>query len=204
MFLSCILWYVSKPKVKTIINTMAVMLFATQRQKIRMILVLILLACYHNNIEVQNYLLWVALVPHHLSSWQKLYNKSNKSPFLHMTGLTQEHSMLSSMLSSPLVMASVICDGGGHGHCHLTGCWVPYFVTWDARCQISGFVWFLGLLYCCAHASWKWSYEWQWSGCDAIRLQEWSSQMLRRCSHIWIWSVLESQWWQMLLDLWIV
>jgi hypothetical protein len=38
-----------KPKVKKLIKTMAEMLFAVQRQKIRVILALILLAYYHNS-----------------------------------------------------------------------------------------------------------------------------------------------------------
>ncbi len=66
------------------------MLSAAQRQKIRVILVLILLACYHNSIRVRTYLLWALLLPHHRSSWQKLYNAGNKSSFLHITGLTRE------------------------------------------------------------------------------------------------------------------
>jgi hypothetical protein len=65
-------------------------LSVAQRQKIRVIFTLILLACYHNSIRVQTYLLWALLLPHHCSPWQKLYDKGNKSLFLHITGLTQE------------------------------------------------------------------------------------------------------------------
>ncbi len=69
---------------------MAVMLSVAQRQKIRVILVLILLACYHNSIRVQMYLLWASLLPHHRLPWQKLYDAGNESLFLHITGLTRE------------------------------------------------------------------------------------------------------------------
>jgi hypothetical protein len=65
---------------------MAVMLSVAQRQKIRVILALILLACYHNSIRVRTYLLRVALVPYHLLPWQKLYSTDDKSLFLHITG----------------------------------------------------------------------------------------------------------------------
>jgi hypothetical protein len=71
-----------------IINTMAVMLSAAQRQKIRVILALILLACHHNSIRMRTYLLWVSLLPHHCLPRQKLFDAGNESSFLHITGLT--------------------------------------------------------------------------------------------------------------------
>ena len=74
----------------TISNTMAIKLSTTQRQKIRLILALILLACYHNSICVRAYLKRAALVSPDVSPWQKLYDEGYESLFLHITGLTQD------------------------------------------------------------------------------------------------------------------
>ena len=49
---------------------------------------LILLACYHNSIHVRSYLRRAALVSPDVSHWQKLYDESDESSFLHITGLT--------------------------------------------------------------------------------------------------------------------
>ncbi len=67
-----------------------VTLSVSQRQKIMVILALVLLACYHNSIRVRTHLLRALLLPHHCWPWQKLYNKGDKSSFLHIIGLTQE------------------------------------------------------------------------------------------------------------------
>jgi hypothetical protein len=106
------------------------------------------------------------------------------------------HSMLSSTLSSLPVIIFVVRKEGGHSHCHQTGCWVSCCVIWEAKCQISGFVWFLELLHLRAWASWEGCYEWQWSGGIPTPLHEWSSQMRQGWGYIRIWSVLENQrWW---------
>jgi hypothetical protein len=91
-----------------IINTMAVMLSTSQRQKIRVILALNLMAYYHNSIRVRTYLLRVALVPHHLSPWQKLYDTGNEEfLFLHITGLTQK--AFGALLNVIIPPGHVIC-----------------------------------------------------------------------------------------------
>jgi hypothetical protein len=69
---------------------MAIKLSTAQRQMIRLILVLILLACYHNRIRVRSYLRRAALVSPDVSPWQKLYDKGDESSFLHITGLTRD------------------------------------------------------------------------------------------------------------------
>ncbi len=87
---------------------MAVMLSAAQRQKIRVILALILLACYHNSIRVRMYLLLASLLPHHCLLWQKLYEDAgNKSSFLHITGLTRE--AFDALLNVIIPPGHVIC-----------------------------------------------------------------------------------------------
>ncbi len=71
-------------------NTMATMLSAQQKWSINVLMVLVLLACYHNNIHVHSYLLRAALVPPSLSPWRKLYDEGDSSSFLHVTGLMRE------------------------------------------------------------------------------------------------------------------
>ncbi len=83
------------------------MLSFAQRQKIRVILALILLACYHNSIRVRTYLLRASLLPHHRSPWQKLYNAGNESSFLHITGSTQE--VFDALLHVIIPPGHVIC-----------------------------------------------------------------------------------------------
>ena len=69
---------------------MAIKLSTAQRQKIRLILFLILLACYHNSIRVRSYLTRAALVSPDVSPWRKLYDDGDESSFLHVTGLTRD------------------------------------------------------------------------------------------------------------------
>ncbi len=151
---------------------MAVMLSVTQRQKIRVILALIPLACYHNSIRVRTYLLQASLLPHHRSPWQKLYNAGDESSFLHITGLTRE--VFGALLHVIIPPGHVICHPrwGRPWSLPPDGMLGLLLCSWAARCQISGFVWFLVLLHRLAHASWKWSYGLQCSGCDIIRLRE--------------------------------
>jgi len=61
-----------------------------QKKNIRLVMFLILLACYHNSIRVRSFLLRAALVPPSLSPWRKLYDEGDSSSFLHITGLTRE------------------------------------------------------------------------------------------------------------------
>ena len=58
-------------------NTMGkISLSAQQKWSIKVLMVLVLLACYHNSIRVRSYLLRAALVPPSpsLSLWRKLYD----------------------------------------------------------------------------------------------------------------------------------
>jgi hypothetical protein len=71
-------------------NTMATILSAQQKWDIKVLMALVLLACYHNSIHVCLYLLRAALVPPSHSPWRKLYDKGDSSSFLHVTGLTWE------------------------------------------------------------------------------------------------------------------
>ncbi len=68
---------------------MAIKLSTAHRGK-HLILVLILLACYHNSIHVRSYLRRAVLVSPDVSHWQKLYDESDESSFLHITGLTRD------------------------------------------------------------------------------------------------------------------
>ena len=61
-----------------------------QKKNVRLVILLILLACYHNSPRVRFYLLRAALVSPSLSPWQKLYDEGDSLSFLHVTGLTRE------------------------------------------------------------------------------------------------------------------
>ncbi len=67
-------------------------------------------ACYHNSIIVRTYLLWAALVPRHLSPWQKLYDKGDYSLFLHITRLIWE--AFNTLLNVVIPPGHVICCPG--------------------------------------------------------------------------------------------
>jgi hypothetical protein len=69
---------------------MAATLSRQQKWSMKVLMALILLACYHNSIRVRYCLLWAALLPPSLSPWRKLYDEGYSSSFLHVTGLTQE------------------------------------------------------------------------------------------------------------------
>ena len=71
-------------------STMAGTLTRQQKKNVRLVMFLILLACYHNSIRVRSFLLRAALVPPSLSPWRKLYDEGDSSSFLHVTGLTRE------------------------------------------------------------------------------------------------------------------
>ena len=71
-------------------NTMVMILSVQQKWSIKVLMALVLLACYHNSIRVRSYLLRAALVPPSLSPWRKLYDEGDSSSFLHVTGLTRE------------------------------------------------------------------------------------------------------------------
>jgi hypothetical protein len=57
---------------------------------IKVLMALVMLACYHNSIRVRSYLLRAALVPPSLSPWRKLYDEGDSSSFLLVTGLAWE------------------------------------------------------------------------------------------------------------------
>ena len=69
---------------------MVIKLSTVQKQKISLILVLILLACYHNSIRVRSYLRRAALDSPDVSPWHELYDEGDEYSFLHITGLTRD------------------------------------------------------------------------------------------------------------------
>ncbi len=168
---------------------------------IRLILVLVLLACYHNSICAWTYLLRAALVPPHCSPWQKLHDEGSAVSFLHIIGLTQEavNILLNVFIPPDYIMCrlhwgrpwSSPPDGMLGLLCYLgsqkTNKWI---------CLIFGITpsSFSHIL--------KKNHAWQWGDCITIHLQEWHSQMRRRCGYIQTWSVSENQQCQMLLDSW--
>jgi hypothetical protein len=84
-----------------------VTLSVAQRQKIRVILALILLARYHNSIRVRTYLLLALLLPHQRSPWQKLYDEGDEALLLQMTGLTCK--AIDALLHVVIPPSHVIC-----------------------------------------------------------------------------------------------
>ena len=58
-------------------STMAGTLTRQQKKNVRLVMFLILLACYHNSIRVRSFLLRAALVPPSLSPWRKLYDEGD-------------------------------------------------------------------------------------------------------------------------------
>ena len=71
-------------------DTLAVTMSRQWMWSLKVLMALILLACYHNSIHVHSCLLRATLLPTSLSPWRKLYDKGDSSSFLHVTGITQE------------------------------------------------------------------------------------------------------------------
>ncbi len=69
------------------LHAMAAILTRRQKWTIKVLITLVLMACYHNSLCVRSYLLQAALVPTFLSPWRKLYDEDDSSSFLHITGL---------------------------------------------------------------------------------------------------------------------
>ena len=69
---------------------MVTVLTSRQKWNIKVLMELVLLACYHNSIRVHSYLLQAGLVPPFLLPWHKLYDEGDSSSFLHVTGLMRE------------------------------------------------------------------------------------------------------------------
>ncbi len=69
---------------------MAVVLSGHQNWRIKVLMVLVLLAFHHNSICLCSTLLHAALIPASHSLWRKLYDKGDSSSFLYVTGLTRE------------------------------------------------------------------------------------------------------------------
>jgi hypothetical protein len=72
------------------LDTMATILSLQQKWDIKVLMALILLACYHNSIRVRSYLLRAALVPPSHSRRHKLYDEGDSSSFFHIAGLRRE------------------------------------------------------------------------------------------------------------------
>ncbi len=69
---------------------MAAILTRWQKWTIKVLMALVLMACYHNSLRVCSYLLRAVLVPPSLLPWRKLYDEGDSSSFLHISGLMQE------------------------------------------------------------------------------------------------------------------
>jgi hypothetical protein len=70
--------------------TITVTLSRQRMWSLKVLMALILLACYHNSIRVHFCLLRAALLPPSLSPWHKLYDEGDSSSFLHVARLTRE------------------------------------------------------------------------------------------------------------------
>jgi hypothetical protein len=71
-------------------STMVLFDFAEDdQQRIRHILLIVLLIHFHNTIRDQHLLLRKAIVRPSESPWRKLYDHADKSSFLHVTGLNR-------------------------------------------------------------------------------------------------------------------
>ena len=60
-----------------------------QKWTTKVLMALVLMACYLNSLHVHSYMLQAALVPPSLLPWRKLYDEGDSSSFLHITGLTR-------------------------------------------------------------------------------------------------------------------
>ncbi len=69
---------------------MAAILTRREKQTIKVLMELVLMACYHNSLRVRSYLLRAVIVPVSHLPWRKLYDEGDSSSFLHITGLMQE------------------------------------------------------------------------------------------------------------------
>ncbi len=183
---------------------MAVMLSATQRQKIRVILALILLACYHNSIRVRAYLLWAALVPHHLLPWQKLYNTGDESLFLHITGLTQE--AFDALLNVIIPPGHVICrpQRGRPWSLPLDVMMGLLLCYLGSQMSNKWFCWIFGVtpLPCSRILKmilWMTVKQLQYHLLARVKFPN-----VEKMQFFLIWSVFENQRWITLLDLWMV
>ena len=65
------------------------MLDDNDRQRLRRVLMVVLLLQLHNSIRTRHYLHRPAIVMPSESPWQRLYEQADPSSFLHMTGLTR-------------------------------------------------------------------------------------------------------------------
>ncbi len=112
--------------------------------RLKQILLFILLLQYYNDICNCHYLLCQALVDPRVSPWRKLYKHADNSSFLHMTGLNRcaFRSLLEYLFDDDNI---VPCRRRGRlVHWALTGILVCFFFIWEAHCNISISVLFLG------------------------------------------------------------
>jgi hypothetical protein len=70
-------------------TAMAAILTRWQKWSIKVLTILVLMACYHNSLRVRSYLLRSTLVPPFFLPWHILYYEGDSSSFLHVTGLTR-------------------------------------------------------------------------------------------------------------------
>ena len=70
---------------------MVIGLSVSQRERIKRVMLVVLLMEYHNNIRERTYLLRAAVVHPSLSPWRYLYDNGNDTTsFLHLTGVIRE------------------------------------------------------------------------------------------------------------------
>ena len=65
------------------------MLDDNDRQRLRQVLMVVLLLVLHDSVRTRHYLHRPAIVMPSESPWQRLYEQADPSSFLHMMGLTQ-------------------------------------------------------------------------------------------------------------------
>ncbi len=166
---------------------MAAILSARQKWKIKIMMALVLLACYHNSLCIHSYLLRAALIPPSLLPWRKLYDNCDSSSFLHVTGLSREafntllnivippgHSMRWRRRGRPWSLPP-------DGMLGLLLCYLGSQMSIKWLCLIFG----ITPLPCSCIL--KKIFVWLWRGCVLIRLQAYSFQMNRKCSNLQRW-----------------
>ena len=71
---------------------MVIGLSVGQRERIKHVMLVVLLMEYHNNICERTYLLRAAIVHPSLSPWRYLYDNDDDTSFLHLTGVSRKAS----------------------------------------------------------------------------------------------------------------
>ena len=109
------------------------------------VLLVIMLAIYHNSLQQRKYLKRTALVHPKKSAWQHLLDNGDSSSFLLLTGVNRRAFICSLILSFlPSIACAVIADKeGNNGHYPRRGNLVCCCFIWAAQCRTSICVFFL-------------------------------------------------------------